>query len=154
MNVNFPANCNKESSRWSFTVKINEVLRLWHNENCVGMTAKQSDDWRKANFKARINAVMQARNEQIEIARVGTYWNPRIPDHVSDGNITYPAGLNQTNEGSRGSFLIGLGHKLNLAGKDINDIDVQAVNNALTQAKEDAINGSYWNPSLEDIVED
>ncbi len=153
MIVNFPIECNKESSRWSFTTKLNEVLRFYHNESCLGMTAQQAEDWRKVNFYPQSKAVMHSKNEQIAISRLGTHWNPRIPDHVSNGIIHYPAGLDQENEGSRGSFLIGLEYKLNLIGQDIQDLDMRTVQLALSQASIDAINGTYHNPTLEDIID-
>lgn len=145
MIINFPGNCNNEASRWSFCIEFNEILRLWHNENCHGMTAQEADTWRKENFYPRSKLVMFARNEQIGIARVGGFWNPRVPYHVQDGVITYPSGLNQDNEGSRASFLFGL------EVKAVNDIDLEAIRNAIVQAKEDAIDNSFWNPSLGSI---
>lgn len=150
MIVNFPANCSSEASRWSFCIKLNEKLRIWHNGECAGMTGKQAESWRKSNFYPRINAVMQARSEQIEIARIGAYWNPKIPDHVSKGVINYPSGLNQDNEGSRAVFLFGLMD--NLKDKISDNIDVIAIQNALAQTKADAISSQYWNPGLEVIV--
>ena len=150
MKVNFPDNCNAEASRWSFCIKLNENLRLWHNANCTGMTASEAELWRKAHFYKHLDAVMVARNEQIAIARVGDHWNPKIPDHVSGGVLNYPSGLNQDNEGSRAAFLFGLEYKLK--DKDMDDPDIAVIREAISQAKEDAINGSYWNPTLEDII--
>ena len=143
-------NCNNEASRWSFTIKLNEKLRLWHNDNCNGLSAKESESWRKANFYARFTTVMKARNEQVNIARTESHWNPKIPDHVSNGIIKYPSGLNQDNEGSCAAFLFGLMDKLK--DRDSNDIDVVVVQEALTQAKQDATTGIFWNPSLEVII--
>lgn len=142
MEVTF-RNCNSEAARWSFSVKLSEVVRLALNSEGNGMTPL----WRQ-----KVKVVLQARNEQIEIARLGGHWNPRIPDHVFNGVINYPSGLDQENEGSRGSFLFGLEHKLSLAGKDMDDPDMEAVQIAIRQAKIDAINGTFHNPTLEDIT--
>jgi len=145
MSVEFPVNCNNEASRWSFSTKLNEVLRLWHNEQCAGKTAKEADRWRKANFYPKIKTVMQARNEQIEVARIGGFWNPKVPDHVSGGIINYPSGLDQDNEGSRAVFLFGLEIKV------IKEMDKEVIRGGLAQAKKDAIENNYWSPVLEDI---
>ncbi len=145
MVVNFPPNCNSEGSRWSYTVKLNQTVIDAHNAEGNGTTS----EWRE-----KIKAVHTARNEQIEIAKTTKHWDLRIPDHVQNGVITYPGNLNQANEGSRGSFLLKLSHKLMLDGRTLDDIDVLAVDDALSQAKEDAINGTYWSPSLGDIGAD
>lgn len=151
MIVEFPANCTSEGSRWSFTTKLNEVLRLQHNSECAGMAAGEAEAWRNANHYTQFRAVMKGRNDAIAIAKLGAHWNPKIPDHVQNGVINYPPGLNQSNEGSRGSFLFGLMHKLEAINKD--DEDYAVVTNAITQAKQDAIANGYWNPTLEDIVD-
>ena len=153
MIVNFTDNCTSEASRWSFSVKLREVLRTYHNTNCAGMSAKQAMNWRKANFNAMQGATSVAINNAVEISREGGHWNPQIPDHVSTGNINYPANLDQDNEGSRASFLIGLERKLSEVGKEDGDIDLEAVREALTQARLDAKAGTYWTPSLGDIVD-
>jgi len=92
---------------------------------------------------------MLERNNQIEIARLGAYWNPKIPDHISGGIINYPVGLNQENEGSRAVFLFVVLYKLNDTSP-VNE-DVGAIHTELQQAKQDAINCLLWNPTLEDI---
>lgn len=147
MSVNFPGNCTTEASRWSYSVKLNEVLRVWHNANCPSINIGR---WKLTTFHPKIEAVHKAINEQIAISETGSHWSPKIPDNASGGVITYPPGLDQSNEGSRGSFLFGLMEKLR--GREIDDPDVMAVESALKQAKQDAINGPYWNPSMEDII--
>lgn len=151
MGVDFPLNCTSEASRWSYSIKLFEVLRVYHNNSCDGKTARQSALWRKANFIPKSMAVGHARNEQIAISRVGGHWNPRVPDHASGGVINYPPGLDQDNEGSRASFLFGVEKALMDGGRGLDDVDVQAVKLAIGQAKEDAKNGTFWNPSLGDI---
>ena len=151
MVVNFPANCNKPSSRWSFSLKLMEVLRLHHNASCAGMAAEQAVVWRKNNYNSKSKAVIQGRLTAQSNAVNEKYWNAKIPDHVSGGVLTYPAGLNQSNEGSRASFLLDLEQKLREDGRDMEDPDVEAVNVALGQAKQDAKDGIYWNPQLSDI---
>lgn len=143
MKINFPANCNNEGSRWSYSVKLFQLVIVNHNVLGQGTTTIQ---------RKHIKAVLQARNDQIEIAQKGLYWSPKIPDHVSGGVISYPTGLNQANEGSRGIFLLGLANRLALAGKDSDDIDVKVVREVLNQAKIDAKVGTFWSPSLGDIV--
>lgn len=150
MNVNFPLECNNEASRWSFAVKLNEKLRIYHNNECVGLSSQEAETWRKTHFYPELQAVMSARNEQIAIAQIGGHWNPRVPDHVSGGVINYPPGLDQNNEGSRAVFLFGLMAKLQ--DRVPEDVDAIAVQAGISQAKQDAINGNYWNPSLEDIT--
>lgn len=151
MIIDFPINCTTEASKWSFITKLNEKLRIWHNNNCKDMPANQAESWRKVNFYAKLATVMAARNEQINISRIGSHWNPKIPDHVLNGVIKYPLGLNQNNEGSRAAFLFGL--MKTLQNREPDDIDVQAVQNALGQVKKDAINGDFWNPTIEDIAD-
>ena len=212
MKIKFPVNCLSEASRWSFCVKLNEVLRLDHNASGQSFRDKRLElhtylaanetyikedvalaatplEWDcllpnfkeeipanilsiinelnsemdlllknlrnfQKEFKVRSKASMLARNEQIEISRMGAHWNPKIPDHVSNGVIAYPTGLNQGNEGSRASFLFGLEKKLKDAGKEMIDPDMVVVHSALSQAKTDAVNNVYWDPQIGDIVSD
>lgn len=139
--ISFPLNCTNEGSRWAYATKLFQMVINDHNAQGQGTTPEQEQ---------RIISVLGTRNEQVAIARQGSYWNPKIPDHVQNGVITYPPGLNQENEGSKGSFLIGLSHKLILEGLSNGD-DMRAVVAALGQAKQDAISSSKWNPSLGDI---
>lgn len=150
--VNFPSNCNSEASRWSFCTKLNEKLRIWHNETCADKNAEEAESWRKANFYSRISAVMLARNQQIAIARAGNFWNPKIPDHVANGVINYPSGLNPSNEGSRAIFLFGAESELHKLNIDIHSDDMTVVQSEILQAKQDAVNGSFWDSSIEDIL--
>jgi hypothetical protein len=143
LTVNFPASCKSEHGHWSYSTKLLSIVIAAHNAAGDGTTA---------DFRNILKAVLAARNDAVEVARIGAHWNPNIATHVNSGVISYPPGLNQNNEGSRGSFLMGLAHQLMLDGRGVDDVDMQATQNALNQAKQDAIDGVFWNPSLEDIV--
>ena len=153
MIVEFHPDCKEEHSKWSYSWKLYQLLVDWHDVNCQGMTAQQAVNWRKANFRPKQKAVMAEIRKAEDSARLGTHWNPRVPDHAQNGEITYPPGLDQENEGSRGIFLMGLQHKVVEADFDLSGEDLQVVQSALGQAKKDAITGSHWSPSLGDITD-
>ena len=150
MGVTFPNGCDNEASRLSFTIKlINGVLIPWHNAQCAGMTADEAKVWRTANFRPKFQVVDAERNANRAIAEVGVFWNPHKPTHWVGNAVVYPPGLDQNNEGSRMAFLIGLRARLYESGMEHSEM--ADLNERINQAKDDAINTSPWNPTLEDI---
>lgn len=130
--------------------EIAETLQQLDNER--GVLLRDFKKWEKRIYQQHLKNVFNLINEQVEIARIGKHWSPEISEHVSNGEIHYPLGLNQDNEGSRGVFLIGLSHEFSIAGKDLSDPDMGIVIETLRQTKQDAINGTFHNPTLEDII--
>lgn len=122
------------------------MLRLWHNEECAKLVSEKIELWRKRNFYPQLHMTMLERNNQISVAKAGLFWNPEVPDHVSGGVIKYPANLDQENEGSRAVFLFGLEAKL--GNRERGNIDLLSIETAILQVKEDAANGSFWNPTI------
>jgi len=150
MSVDFPSNCKTEASRWSFTTKlIGGVLIPWHNAQVSGMTASEAKAWRDTNYKPKFKIADAEKNINRAIAEEGVFWNPHKPTHWINNGVEYPPGLDQDNEGSRGAFLIGLRARLYESGMEHNEM--KDLNDRMEQAKQDAINGTKWNPTLEDI---
>ena len=150
MPVNFPSNCNTEASRLSFTTKlVKAVLIPWHNAQCAGMTASEAKAWRDTVYKPKFKIADAEKNANRAIAEAGVFWNPHKPTHWVGNAVVYPPGLDQANEGSRMSFLIGLERKLYDSGMDRHEMT--DLNDRMKQAKQDAINGTKWTPALEDI---
>ena len=141
-----------EGQLLEYATLLLDDLWLWHRESCNEMTKKESLAWERANkFKEKFYTVVLARNEAIAIAQIGGHWNPRIPDHVSGGIINWPPTLNRNNKGSEFSFLHGVGKKL--GNKDLDNIDVIAIHNALYEAEVGMKSSTFWDASHEDIVD-
>lgn len=80
------------------------------------------------------------------------HWEPTIVDNIDqNGNIVYPAELDTTNEGSKFSFILVLIKELNFYGYKENTPEFEAVNEEYVKVKQEAFNGTYWSPSLEDV---
>ena len=151
--INFSPFCTGEHSKWSASVQLLETFRLWCNTQRAEMTAQEAKAWNLSIFRPMNIAIQKEINEAKFIMRDSNHWNPKIPDHVSDGVIHYPSGLNLSNEGSRAVFLHGLLYKLHGEKRIINHPDTLVVEKALQTAIEDAIGNSPWNLTIEDIVD-
>ena len=151
MQVNFPPGCTSEASRLSFTTKlIIGVLIPWRNSQVVGMTKVESESWERANgYDLKLIIADAAKRENRAIAEAGVFWNPHKPTHWVGNGVVYPPGLDQANEGSRMSFLIGLQARLYESGMDHDEM--ADLNDRMNQAKQDAVNTGPWNPTLGDI---
>ena len=150
MGVDFPGNCNTEASRLSFTTKlIGGVLIPWHNAQVAGMTAAEAKAWRDTYYKPKFKVVDAEKNVNRAIAEAGIFWNPKKPINWINNAVVYPPGLDQANEGSRQSFLIGLRAILYRSGMEHHEM--KDLNDRLAQAKQDAISGTEWSPTLGDI---
>ena len=151
MSVDYPGNCNSPPSKWSFTVKLEEVLQDWHNESCVGMSESEAITWRGGGYDRKSMSVIIAKHEAVAAMRAERHWNAKTPDHIVNGVINYPPGLNQNNEGSRQACLLEIMDALLAKGRSLNDIDVEAVQTAICHADRDAKNGSFWDPKVSDV---
>lgn len=150
MKIIFPSNCINEANKYGYLIKLNRVFIDWHNTETISMTPNEQGVWVKSNLIPRLNIIGYDMGQVVKIAEIGSYWNPRVPGHVSGGNINYPASLNLSNKGSKGVFLIGLRYKLR--NHSLDDVDVLAIDNAIAETKQEAVMDDYWTPSLEDIV--
>lgn len=148
MQVTFSEECATEAQRLSFSLKLDEVLRLWHNEQCAGMSSTEAREFFRNTFFPKSSAVHAARNENIAKARLGLFWFPDPNIHWVGDEVVYPQELDQANEGSRLSFLYGLEEKLRNKGiVFMDDLTIK-----LITAKADAVSATYWKPVMEDIV--
>jgi hypothetical protein len=152
LELNFPGNCNNEASRWSLMTRFSQLLLNLHRDSCVGMNDIEAEDWRKVNFWPIIKAVNYNKNLQIEIARQGAFWNPKIPDHVAGGVIYYPTNINRDNEGSVAAFLIGVGEKLNTPVLDLENENILAVRSGLVLVDRAARNNTLWDNEISDMM--
>lgn len=151
--IKFPNSCIANSSKWSFAEGLSERLIGYHNTSCINKTSKEAKQWRKTIYFPLVHATHKEILDTEKSFIEENYWNSRIPDHVSGGAINYPVELNQTNEGSKGNFLICLLRQLSNVGKSEQDEDYQVVLQALHQARQDARACNYWKATLEDIID-
>lgn len=147
MSIKFPAECITEAQRLSFSFKLDEVLRLWHNVQCAGMSPTEAREFFQNIFFPKSSAVHKEKNDNIAEAKLGTFWFPDPDIHWIGDKVVYPGELDQANEGSRLSFLYGLEEKLREQG--IADMD--DLHDKLAEARADAISGTFWAPTMGDI---
>jgi hypothetical protein len=133
--INLPANCKTEAQRLSYAFKLLDIIIKKHNSDGNGTTT---------DMLYKIKEVHKLRNENIELAKSSNYHNMRSSDIVN-GLVNLPPSVNTGNEGARLSALYALSGEVDLSENE--DFMLQ-----MRQAKQDAVDGTYWNPKIEDIV--
>ena len=150
MNVKFPSSCNTYASKWSFAYGQKFQIIDWHNEACLAMTAGEAKSWRESsgyNLK-RFTTLRAIKNAEVGILQED-FFNGKVPDHVHNGEIFYPPGLNQDNEGSVKGFMLVLFSLLDDA--NTTSPDHLALIAVMLQANADAKNQKHWNATIEDF---
>ena len=149
--IKFHIDCQDDEDKWDAATQLLEVVRAWCNAQRAGMTAKESRAWNLAVGRPYNEAVWKEINIVHSKAIIDNHWNPRVPDHASGGNIHYPPGLNQGHSGHRNFFLVGLQHTL--MNNNGEQEDINAAEDALMVAREDATNNGTWDLTMEDIID-
>ena len=149
MRVDFPSNCRTAPSQWSFAYGQSFRLIEWHNTSCLDVTAEEAKIWRESSgYNIKEATTLKALGDAYNTILAENFFNGRVPDHVHNGEILYPPGLDRDNEGSVKGFTLVLHHKLGSA--DMLDPDVMALMQAMGSAEEAARNQKFWTATIED----
>ena len=153
MSIKYPLACTTDASRHIFCIELAEKLRLWHDTQCAGMSARKAAIWRKLNYLPQEKLTRNDASIYGVSMLATAYWKPVLADAIKAGAVVYPGGLNLTNEGSKLAFLFELHQKLRADGRDIQfDLDVKLVTEEMGSVEASAKNTKYWKPVLGDIT--
>jgi len=143
--IKYPPDCVNEAQKLSFLYSLQEKLRVWHNTQCSGKTAEFARQFRDQQFYPKMRSLSLEIGNNIETASAAKYWAVN-GTNISAGTVVYPKTLNQTNEGSKLSFLYALAEYQRKQRKQADD----AVEDEIGLVIKDAQKGSYWSPTVAD----
>jgi hypothetical protein len=142
-----PAECKTEGQRLSRSFRAEELLRLEHDK-FAGDTSPDAMAHR-AVVMGKLRTVQAAREAALADARTANYPNgapPWVAD-ASDWNgssVDFPPGLNQSNEGSKMSYLARL-KSLADTGPD----PQVGLDQEYRAAKQACKEGTYWDSTID-----